>query len=160
MQLTKNFKLQEFVPKATYEKYGANAKWYITQTIVDIAQEMADILEELYPNSYITINNWHSGGPRQYSGYRPPDADSRNKKLNFKGAFESQHKFGRAIDIQCFKKGGIQIPSKEVNKIIFDNEKRLMAKGLTTVENFEFTNGWVHADCRWTGLPNILVVNP
>lgn len=160
MQLTKNFKLQEFVPKATYEKYGINAKWYITQTIVDIAQEMADILEELYPNSYITINNWHSGGSRQYSGYRPPDADSRNKKLNFKGAFESQHKFGRAIDIQCFKKGGIQLTSKEVNKIIFDNEKRLMDKGLTTVEDFADTNGWSHLDCRWSDLPNILVVNP
>ena len=160
MQLSRNFKLQEFVPKATFEKYGENAKWYITQTIVDIAQEMADILEEIYPNSYIVINNWHSGGNRQYSGYRPPNIDSTNKKINFPGAFESQHKFGRAIDIQCFRQGGIQIPSKEINKIIFDNEKRLMSKGLTTVENFADTNGWNHLDTRLTDLPNILVVNP
>ena len=53
-----------------------------------------------------------------------------------------------------------QMNPVEVNRIIFNHEKRLMDKGLTTVENVEFTKTWNHLDCRPTNMTKLLIVNP
>jgi hypothetical protein len=156
MRASKSFTWQELVSREVFQELGERCSILFDRRIIDVLQELRDIFEELYPNNtYIVVNNWNSGGQRQQSGYRHRDTSV--------GAEYSQHRFGRAVDVQVFvknSKGTRQLTSKEVNDVIFKNKKRLMDKGLTTVENFAFTNGWNHLDCRHTGMSDLLVVNP
>ena len=156
MKVSKNFDIRELVPETIWDTYGERSVWFIDPRTISFLQELRDIFEEIYPgNVSININTWHTGGSRTKSGFRLPNETT--------GAKFSQHKFGRAVDIQVFvgnSKNRSQLDSKEVNRIIFANEQRLMAKGLTTVENVEYTKGWNHLDCRPTGLSKLLVVNP
>jgi hypothetical protein len=40
-------------------------------------------------------------------------------------------------------------------------EKQMIdAQLCTTYENISATPSWLHIDCRWTGLNNLLMVNP
>ena len=32
--------------------------------------------------------------------------------------------------------------------------------GLTTLENYKFTDGWLHSDCRVTNNDKLLIVDP
>jgi len=156
MKVSNSFDIRELVPEAIWDVYGERSVWFIDPRTIAFLQELRDILEEIYPKQVsVVVNNWHTGGNRSKSGFRLPTETI--------GAKFSQHKFGRAVDIQVFvgnSKDRTQLDSKEVNRIIFVNEQRLMAKGLTTVENVEYTKGWNHLDCRPTGLSKLLVVNP
>ena len=156
MKVSNNFDIRELVPETIWDAYGERSVWFIDPRTIAFLQELRDIFEEIYPKQVsIVINNWHMGGNRSKSGFRLPTETM--------GAKFSQHKFGRAVDIQVFvgnSKDRSQLDSKEVNRIIFANEQRLMAKGLTTVENVEYTKGWNHLDCRPTGLSKLLIVNP
>lgn len=155
MQLTKNFQLQEFIPKTMYGLYGDKSIWFINPKLPVIAQLLKDTLcEEYETNVLVNINTWNSQGSRQYSGRRPYNIDSE-----IGGARESQHKMGNAIDVQCFINGK-QIPSKDIHAIILKNEKQFMEAGLTTLENVAYTKTWNHLDCRWTNLNKLLIVNP
>jgi len=156
MKVSNSFDIRELVPEAIWDVYGERSVWFIDPRTIAFLQELRDILEEIYPKQVsVVVNNWHTGGNRSRSGFRLPTETI--------GAKFSQHKFGRAVDIQVFvgnSKDRTQLDSKEVSRIIFVNEQRLMAKGLTTVENVEYTKGWNHLDCRPTGLSKLLVVNP
>lgn len=156
MKISKNFDIRELVPKEIWDLYGEKSVWFIDPRTISFLQELRDILEELYPGRIsVNVNTWYNGGSRTKSGYRMP-----NEEL---GAKFSQHKFGRAVDIQVFIMNGAnrsQMNPVEVNRIIFNHEKRLMDKGLTTVENVEFTKTWNHLDCRPTNMTKLLIVNP
>ena len=156
MKISKNFDIRELVPDSIWDTYKERSIWFIDPRVISFLQELRDILEEIYPGRVsVNVNTWSNGGNRTKSGYRLPNETT--------GAKFSQHKFGRAVDVQVFintSGGRTQIESKEINRIIFANEKRLMDKGLTTVENVEYTKGWNHLDCRHTGLDKLLVVNP
>lgn len=140
--LSKHFDIQEFVPKAIYDLYGAKAQWFINPKVVAIAEFIREEFE--LP---VIINNWHDGGKFQERGYRVPTTQT--------GARYSQHKFGNAIDINV--KG---IPSPELAEWIFAAFPSLNALGLTTIENPTSTPTWTHIDVRWTGMSELLVVNP
>jgi len=55
----------------------------------------------------------------------------------------SQHTFGRAIDI---KSPGIS--SLTIYNKLIQNTTILSNLGVTTLEDINFTPGWVHIDCR------------
>ena len=63
MKVSKNFILQEFVPKGMYEKYGDSCIWFIDNRIIEVAQFFRDRY-----GKPITINDWHKGGLRNHSG--------------------------------------------------------------------------------------------
>lgn len=142
MKISENFLIQEFVPKAIYEQFGSKSIWFIDKKLITIAEFLRSFL-----SSPVTINNWHVGGSYSESGYRVPDTTTGGKL--------SQHKLKSAIDVKV--KG---ITPQDVYKIILANEKRFMEAGITTMENIEATPTWNHIDVRWTGLNNILIVNP
>lgn len=140
--ISKNFKIQEFVPPAIYAQYGDRSQWFIDQKLVDIAEFIRAEFD--LP---VTINNWHIGGKFQERGYRVPTTTT--------GARYSQHKFGNAIDFN------IQgIPSPEVAEWVAASFPRLKGFGLTTMENPADTPTWTHIDVRWTGMSELLIVNP
>jgi len=122
----KNFVIQEFVDKATYERFGDKSEWFIDPRVFKIAQLVRDLFGP------VTINNWHAGGPRQWSGLR-----TGNSKYY---TTYSQHSFGRAIDMN-FKDAEI----KEVTKYILDNEFTFRKLGLGGIE---LDKTWLHLDVR------------
>lgn len=142
IMLSKHFTVEEFVPKAIFDQYGASSKWFIDPKIVAIAEFIREEFE--LP---VTINNWHTGGKFQERGYRVPTTPT--------GARYSQHRFGRAIDFNV--KG---IPSPEVGEWVKASFAHLKTLGLTTMENPTATPTWTHLDVRWTANDDLLIVNP
>ena len=141
MKVSKNFRLEEFVPKGIYEKFGDNSIWFIDKRIVDIAQFFRDRY-----GLPITINDWHRGGARELSGLRYFDTSV--------GAGMSQHKFGRAVDMKWLTS---VMYMEDIREDIKANQAAFLSQGLTTIESG--TDTWIHADCRWTGLKRIKFVS-
>lgn len=145
MKLTKNISLQEVVPKVTFDKWGVNSIRFIDKRIVFAAQSMID--------RYGTciINNWSSGGQFDGRGYRPPTEETGGK--------ESQHRFGRAIDLDPTK-----ITPQEMFADIMKNQELILSFGITTVEDITMTPTWIHIDNRqvvWEGKQDkLLIVKP
>lgn len=140
MQLTKNFELREFVPKATYDQFGDKSIQFIDHRLPALCQAIRD----LFPGKSVTINNWHIGGTQQLCGFRPPNCDV--------GAELSQHKHGRAADLHIL---GLT-DYEEAREVIRKNFDMLHALGLSTIELG--TPTWLHIDCRWIGLDKLYEV--
>ena len=138
MRVSRNFVIQEFVPEDIYDVFGDRSIWFVDPIIIKVAQFFRDRY-----NVPIIINDWHIGGKRNLSGFRPPYV-----KL---GAKLSQHRMGRAVDL---KWEGLD-PDK-VRQNIKDNQEDFMAVGVTAVE--ESTDTWLHIDVRTTGLKEILFI--
>ncbi len=142
MKISENFVIQEFVPKEIYAKFGEASLQFIDKRIVDVVQLLRDLTGKA-----VTVNNWHTGGKYNESGYRTP--------MTKTGAKYSQHKRGCAADVKV-----AGMTPKEVVALILKNEKTFMDLGLTTIENTDATPTWTHLDCRWTRLSKIRFVNP
>ena len=142
MKVCKNFILQEFVSKAIFEKWGAKSLWFVDERIIFLAQFLRDHFA-----CPIIINDWVRGGTFHFRGYRSPEAAT--------GAALSQHKFGRAIDINV---SGIspQLVYAEIKKM----EGVFKTAGLSAMEHFEDTPTWTHLDIRQTNLKSILIIKP
>lgn len=134
--ITDNFTDLEVLPK---ELHGKPWFWFIDIRIVLVAQKLREKF------GAITIN----GGVFNLSGYRPFDCKT--------GAKYSQHKFGRALDLKFHKEG---VSPESVQKYIIENQEEFIKLGLTRIENAEITKTWLHIDCMFTGLNEILIFNP
>lgn len=128
IQLTKNIYLDEVVPKSTYQKWGKRSMMFVPLTMVRVNQELRDYFGP------VTINNWWDEGPRQFSGYRPPDCDT--------GAKESAHRRALATDSK-YKNA----TADEVRAHIMANEAKYLEMGLRRLESAEYAPTWLHADC-------------
>lgn len=142
MQVSKSFKIQEFVGQSIYRQYGDSSTWFIQKQLVDVMQFIRD-----YFGKVIIINNWHTGGEFSERGFRLPDTLTGGKL--------SDHKRGMAADFNV--KG---MTAQEVNAAILAAEKDFLKEGLTCIEHTESTPTWTHASVRWTNLDKILIVKP
>ena len=122
----KNFKIQEFVDPSTYAKHGDKSIWFIDQSLLRIVQQLRD---EFGP---ITINNWHEGGDRKWSGLRT------SKSPWYKTY--SQHSFGRAADL-IFR----ETTADDVSKVLLTREHDWKRMGLGGIE---LGKSWLHIDTR------------
>ena len=147
MKMTKNFKLQEFVPASVYEKYGDNSTWFIDDMLPTGAQIVRD---ELYTQlvkplgEYVDLQMVINGKDRDESGFRVPSTET--------GQPLSQHRFGRAIDFQVLGKRNDgeweHVPSLEIQRIISIPTVWEKLRGIwTTMEGG--TLGWTHLDMRY-----------
>ncbi len=166
-KLSTNFDLREFVPQATFKKWGDKSIWFIDTNIVKVAEFYKKFWFDYFTKKYagtgkvvksvsININNWHLGGTQQYRGYRPPEYDGGGK--------ESQHRFGRGFDCDIiihFTDGtSLEADYKEVHQVIKTNEKLFFDNGVRAIEDIQFAPTWLHTDTRETGIKEILVVKP
>jgi hypothetical protein len=139
MKVSENYDVREFVPKETFDKFGDKAIWFVNPNLVKFAEWLSEQF-----GVHAVVNNWHTGGQYQYSGYRPPTYTQ--------GAKESQHRCHNATDN---KVAGVD--PERVREEIRNNFKDLHDKfGITTIEKDCPT--WTHVDCRWTNQDNLLEV--
>lgn len=127
IKLTKNFSLDEYIPKELYLQYF-RLKPHFLFGMLDVRLVQADQKLRDYFGA-CTINNWFTGGDRQWSGIRTPES-SYYKPL-------SQHSYGRASD-KLFN-----VTAEEVRIYIRKNWREL---GYTCIEK---DTSWTHSDVRW-----------
>lgn len=144
MKVSKDFRIEEFVPPEIFNVYGTSSTWFVQPQLVVLAQFIRDYFE-----ATMTINTWYRGGVFKERGYRIPASTTGSKY--------SQHKRGAAIDFTI--KG---LSADEVRRTILDNQQVFLAQGLTAIEDEEFSPTWVHADIRYIHPhpTKILIVRP
>ncbi len=142
--VSKNFDLREFVPREVYSRFGSNSLWFVDPQIVAVCQLVKDLTQKA-----VIVNNWHTGGHFNESGYRHPHT--------LTGANFSQHKRGHAADIKV-----MGLTAAEVFNIVQNNWLIFKRLGLTTAEDVAVTKSWLHLDTRvWPEPSELLhVVQP
>lgn len=165
MKISENFDVREFVSRQVYNKFGINSTWFVRKQTVETAEFYKEFFRQYYQlkhpglvkNVLIVVNNWHTGGVKQYSGYREPECTE--------GATNSQHRISNAFDCEIWtvyndgtKK---EADYTEIHQVIKDNEQLFLSKGITCVEDVSIASGWLHTDFRWIPVQTkILVVKP
>ncbi len=83
------FHVSELIPPTLFEKYGENRSWnFVNKRAFDNLVKF----REYVGHSFI-INNYKTGGPREWSGLRTSDSPYYQNT--------SQHSLANAYDIQC-----------------------------------------------------------
>lgn len=154
MKVSKNFDIREFVPQSLWQVRGKQCAWFVSPTVIELAQFYKDYFSGYFEQEVtVTINDWLFGGIYQERGWRYPDTET--------GSPFSFHKGGLCTAFDCeirFKETGNELDPDKIRTIIIEHEQLFMSKGLTTLENGNFAPGWIHSDHRPTGLDHILVV--
>lgn len=154
--IPKNFKAQELVDKATYEKFGESAFRYFRPEIL----KALDWIHDHYPVSefmsngsrIITVNGWAYGGQNQWRGLRLPRCKEYKEWSAHNGA---------AID---FSANGCT--DDNMRKWILEIHEGARMLGqldhpILGIRRMEIgTQGWVHIDCLEHNEPSIQMVNP
>ena len=162
MKVTDNFDLREFVSPKIWKDWGERSIWFVNPWCYEFAQFVKDWLSEIYGEEIIIeINTWAWGGNRKWSCHRTYQyiKDMINKGV--KTATLSQHIGGQAhaIDFLAKKKSnGEYIPSSDIREQMILETTLMISKGLTTLEGDKYARTWVHADNRYTGSDEILIV--
>ena len=166
VKISQNFDIREFVPKSIYDRFGDSSTWFISEKVVKCAEFYKSFFTTYFKNKYgsekvksvaIVVNNWHVGGSKQFSGFRPPDYTE--------GGTLSQHRMGNAFDCEIIvvMNDGSKAEANyvEIHKVIKDNEAEFMANGVTRIEDVSIASGWLHTDFAFCpGIKNILIVKP
>lgn len=171
--MMKDVDVRTFVPPDVYARFGQQSWQFVSDNIVKLYAFTVDFFAKHYKVTDLTIervevmvNNYHTGGAFQNRGLRTVQYISAQVAKGIKTAMLSQHVGGSTnamdLNIVIHYKGGRSriVPSDEVYDIIVANAPAFMAAGLTTLENKSMTKGWTHADCRYSGLDKLLIVNP
>ena len=137
IQLTTNLFLDEYIPKDLYLKFQ-NKPHILISLLDDRLIKSDQMLRDKF--GPMTINNWWSGGDRNWSGLRTPDSPYYS--------MTSQHSYGRASD-KLFK-----VSAQEVREYIKQNWKQI---GITRIED---NVSWVHSDVGFTQLDSLLIFTP
>lgn len=135
-KIRKYFKIEEFVNKKTYQKYGQGAWMFICPRLLET---MLVIRESIgFP---ITINTWHRGGRFSQRGLRTNIGQIVRKKTLRGIMYLSAHTMGRAVD---FDVSGMT--ANEVRDWIKSNHALLPYKIRLEHKMRGKTISWVHLD--------------
>jgi len=126
MYKCKYFEIHELVPPHVYAQ-RAERSWELLDENLLIT---LDKLRERY--GAMTVNNYHWGGEREWSGLRTPGSPFYSQY--------SQHSFGRAAD--CLFK---TISAEEVRQDIIENTS---AEAFGLISGIEMSVSWLHVDVR------------
>lgn len=130
----KHFYAYELLDKETYTEKGVSALDLFTPEILTALDNVREFF-----NEPITVNNWMSGGPFQWRGYRTPE------KAAELGAPGSEHAKGNAFDFDV--KG---MTAEEVRQVIILNKDNPLLAGIMRLEA---NTSWIHMDCKKLVLP-------
>ena len=120
----KYFEIQELVPPQVYAERGDKALQLLDRRLLDNLDTL-----RLQLDVPLTVNNWHWGGDRKYSGLRVYGSEH--------WGMYSQHSFGRAADVIC------EVPAEEIRQKIRSREIIL-----PWAVHVELDVDWLHMDVR------------
>jgi len=123
----KHFSIKELVPPEVFTELGDNSILLLEPRML----MMVDGIRQFFGKA-VTINNWDSGGQFKLRCFRPADTTT--------GAKWSQHKFGRAADMDI-----AGLTAEQARKAILENQKD---PNLSYISVIEKDVTWLHADCR------------
>ena len=123
----KHFQAYELVDRETFERMGNSA---LSLFDPEALQALDDFRE--FFGVPVTINNWHSGGPFEWRGFRTPE------KAAELGAPRSAHAKGRAFDCDIEGHG-----AEYARQIILANRNNPLLLRITRLESGV---NWVHFD--------------
>lgn len=121
MYVSKYFKNHELLPKGFEDISVIDENLLMT---IDQIREMIGLP--------MTINNWHTGGLRQWCGYR-----TKACKI---GAKKSQHRLGKAADLHC-----ASMSAEDMRTLV---RKAIAEGGLAHIGGIEKDVNWLHVDVR------------
>ena len=127
VKLSKNFYLDEYIPEGLYRQLENRPHvliGLIDRRLITADQRLRNVFGP------VTINNWATGGDRNWSGIRTPDSPFYSPT--------SQHSWGRASD-KVFS----HATPEEVRSYIKIHWKKL---GIKCIEE---NVSWVHSDVRY-----------
>lgn len=131
-EVKKFFKIQEFVDKQTYEKWGENAWMFLDEKLLEtILILRRDILK--VP---IVCNDWAFGGKNQQRGLRTNLSPLVKEKTDKGILYQTQHMFGRAVDLVSSK-----MSAEKMRELIKQSEDKLPYK-----VRIEDGVSWLHID--------------
>lgn len=137
--LAPSFFWHELVPESYYRKFEKTPEKFLNLFDDRALKTLQALREEFGP---ATVNNWAVGGSNQYRGWRPFNCTV--------GAIHSQHKFGRAFDVN-FK----HTTAEQARKLILANPHRF--PHLTRIER---DVSWLHFDVATTNSAEVKVIAP
>jgi hypothetical protein len=178
--ISKNYLVQAFVPKEIYSVWGDKAAQFVSDNIIRVFEFLHVFFNNYYKaldsnveSVQIVCNNYYDadlikllGHTFNWRGLRTFDYIKSQLDQGIKTAKISQHVGGSTnagdFNVIITFKGGKKLVknSGEIHDIIMKNQKQFLDAGLTTLEDKAMTPGWVHADCRFTGLQEIYIVKP
>ena len=126
MYICKHFAIHELVPPEVYKARGEKAWELLDERLL----RQLDLLRNGF--GPMTVNNYHWGGERQYSGLRMPGDP-------FYSPY-SQHSFGRAADC-LFRDANVAM----VREIILRDINDPLFKYINSIE---LDVSWLHFDVR------------
>ena len=126
----KNFAIHELIPPALYKKRGEKAWKLININLI----KSLDALKENFPLGGITINDYHWGGKRLWSGIRTSDSSYYSNS--------SLHSYGMAVDC-IFSYEGYNV--EEIRQFIIANPDKF-----PYIKGIEMGISWLHIDVRNT----------
>ena len=112
----KYFKLQEFVDKATYDKWGENAWAFLDEKLL----ETVIVLRRDILKVPMVCNDWSFGGKNQQRGLRTNLSELVKSKTAANTLYLSQHIFGKAFDFVSSK-----MTADNMRKLIKQNQSKL-----------------------------------
>tara|TARA_R110002020_G_scaffold205785_3_gene410494 strand:- start:4363 stop:4812 length:450 start_codon:yes stop_codon:yes gene_type:complete len=146
MKVSKNFYLEEMVPRNMYEIHGDKCIHLIDDRIIEIAQILRDEFGVMVANTWYYFKE-PNGDEDNYRGWRPWDYVSKGKeKVKF-----SAHKFGRAIDLISPKRD-----IEEMRQHIIDHHK----EKFSLIRRIEGRVNYLHVDVANTMTDELIMFSP
>lgn len=138
-EIKRYFKIQEFVSKRVYNKYGEGAWQFICPRLL---HTLLIIREGL--GKPITINNWHAGGKFSQRGLRSNMSSIFKNKFQKGVMYLSAHTMGKAIDFTVK-----DMTASEVRDWLEGIEKELPYKIRLENKMKGKQISWIHLDVFW-----------
>lgn len=125
MYICQNFDISELVPEKIYSQYGQEAWELLDDRLLITIDAVSDFFGSC------VINDYMSGGRRQWSGLRTSDCPWYTQR--------SQHNFGRAVDLVF-----ADITAEKAREKILKHREKLFP----FITSMELNVSWVHIDVR------------
>lgn len=120
------FHVAELVPPTLFQQYGEPRSWnFVNKRAFENLVKFRE-----YVGHAFVINNYRTGGPREWSGLRTPDSPYYKST--------SQHSFANAFDIQC-----PALEPQELQEIV----QKVYAE--YEIGGLELAPTWTHIDWRF-----------
>lgn len=134
---SKYFSTKELVDEATYSKYGEFSRTFIDERLL----ALINVIRARHGR--MMVNNWHSGGSRNWQGLRTQEY--YDGKTSY-----SQHVFGRAVDMHP-----LDTTVEEVRKDLIDNWEEVLEAACCNSKGINLRGyvleddvSWIHVDVR------------